>query len=80
VIRPGATLAVEPHRRLAVRAVPVHHRVGEELLHQERDPQAHRLVEAGGRAHLGEEGLDLRQGVAAGGKTRWWSGPLIGLL
>ena len=68
----GRHLAVEPHRRVAVRPVAVHHRVGEELLHQERDPQAHRPVEPGGRAHLGEKRLDLRQGVAAGRK-----GPMV---
>ena len=76
----GRDVAVEPHRRVAVAAVPVHHRVGEELLHQEGDSQAHRAVEPGGLAHLGEEGLDLRQRVAAGGEDPAVSGPLIGLL
>ena len=59
--------------------LPVHDRVGEELLHQERDAQAHRPVETRGRAHLGEEGFDLRQGVAVGGedpevsKAAYWA-------
>jgi len=56
-------------RGVAVGAVAVHHRVGEKLLHQQRDPQAHRSLEPGGRAHLGEEGFDLRQGGAAGGES-----------
>ena len=43
----GSYLALEPHRRVAVRPVAVHHGVGEELLDQEREPQAGLAPEPG---------------------------------